>query len=96
VIDTEMPRVAANEEVSDTPTAPGEIMTPVSEWVGISESTHVPFESLQTPVTTTAAHGSAEEKAMWRVKRDTKEKMIREIAASQLLQEELAIQTRIS
>jgi len=90
VLDTGMSGVDADEKVSDTPTASGEITTPVSEQAGISGSTHVPLESLQTPVATIVVPGSAEEKAMWRVKRDNKEKMIREFAASQLLQEELA------
>jgi len=85
-----MSDVAANEEVSDAPSAPGKIMTPVSELADTTGKTSETPESYQTPLTTAVIPGSAEEKAIWKVKFDNKQKMIRVIAASQLLQEELA------
>jgi len=92
VLGNAMSGVAAHEEVSDAPIAPGEVATPVSESAHAAEivAPSVLPEAHRTPTTTVIIPGSAEEKAARKIKYDCKQKMLREIAANQLLQEELA------
>jgi len=85
-----MSGVAAHEDECDAPIAPGEVATPVSESADAAGKISVVPKSHRTPTTTAFIPGSAEEKAARKVKYDSKQRMLREIAANQLLQEELA------
>jgi len=87
-----MSDVAANEEVTDEPVVPGVIVRPVSlpvdpEETGRQEGLSGKPEKL---VSARAAPASAEEAVVMKAKYDNQQRMIREIAANQLLQEELA------
>jgi len=84
--------VAASGETTDAPTVPGEIGTPVpklSDAAVVKQPSVLP-EAILTPAPNVIIPGSAEEKKAMNVKYDLKQKMLREIAASQLLREELA------
>jgi len=87
-----MSDVAANEEVHDEPAAPGMIVTPVSylvdpEKIGKKKGLSRGLGKLasERPIP-----GSAEETIIMKSKYDNKQRMIWEIAANQLLQDELA------
>jgi len=87
-----MSGVVACGETRDAPTVPGEIATPGHESSGaaaVVESAVQP-EAIPQTTTITWVPGSAEEKAAMKGKYDHKQLMLREIAASQLLQEEIA------
>jgi len=90
VFGTAMSGVAAHEEVGDAPTAPGEVATPVSGSVDAEGKISITPDASRTPTTTPVVPGSEEEKVARKVKYDNQQKMLREIAANQLLQEELA------
>jgi len=80
------------EKTNDVPTIPGEVATPVRESSGaaaVKEPSVLP-EAILKPATIAIIPGSAEEKAAMKTKYDRKQEMLREIAASQLLQEEIA------
>jgi len=87
---TAMSGVAAHEEVGDAPTDPGEVATPMSESVNTEGETSIMPDVTRTPTIAPVMPGSEEEKAARKVRYDAKRVMIREIAASQLHQEELA------
>jgi len=85
VFTTAMKDVAANEEVSDEPIAPGLISTPVSFSVNeerIFTGKNQESKGIEVPIEPTALQRKQ--------KIDNKQRMIQEIAANQLLQEELA------
>jgi len=82
--------VAANEEVRDAPSIPKETTMPVPVLGEPGGGSGREAEVDRTDSPRIVAPGSAEEKAMWKTKRENKLRMIKEIAASQLLQEELA------
>jgi len=71
------------------PTVPGKIATPVHELsdAAVVKQPSVLLETIPTPAPNVTIPGSVEEKAAMKVKYDCKQKMLREIAASQLLQE---------
>jgi len=85
-----MSGVGAHEEVGDAPTDPGEVVTPMSGSVNAKGEASIMPDTTRTPTTTPNVPGSAEEKVARKVKYDAKQKMLREIAANQLFQEELA------
>jgi len=88
VFGSAMSGVAAREKANDAPTTQGEVATPVYESAdaaGIMAPSILP-EGPRTPTTTAIILGSAEEKAAMKIKYDRKQKMLREIAANQLLQ----------
>jgi len=84
--------VAAPGKTTDAPTVHGEIATPAREFFDatVVKQPSVLPEAILTPTPNVIVPGSAEEKKAMKAKYDLKQKMLREIAASQLLQEELA------
>jgi len=88
---TAMLEVAAHEEVTEEPVAPGEIQTPVRESADVApEEITNARRSGQTPEPVAIVPVPRRVDAVGKTRYDQKQKMIREIAASQLLREELA------
>jgi len=87
VLVTAMTEVAANEEVSDEPVTPGLISTPVP--TSISEE-RILAEKDQQPRGNEVSTEQTGKAFQQKQKIANKQRMIREIAANQLLQEELA------
>jgi len=87
VLTTAMTEVAANEEVSDEPVVPGLISTPMS--ASINEA-RILAKKDQEPGGNKVSTEQTGVASQQRQKAENKQRMIREIAANQLLQEELA------
>jgi len=84
--------VAASAEMTDAAATTGAIATPVCELsdTPVVKPPSVLPEAINTPSPVAPFPGSAEEKKALKAKYDLKQKMLREITASQLLREELA------
>jgi len=87
-----MSGVAVSAEMTDAPTIIAAIATPVrdlSDAPAVKPPSVLP-EAILPPAPVAPIPGSAEEKKALKAKYDLKQKMLREIVASQLLREELA------
>jgi len=82
--------VAANEEMLDLSALPGDVTTPVQGNTGLREGGEKRPDRQQGSLTGKNLTGTEEEALALRAQYDNRQRMIREIAASQLLQEELA------
>jgi len=82
--------VAANEEVFDRLSMPADVTSPVQGNTGLGEECEERPDRPQGSLTGKNLTGTEEETLALRAKYDNRQRMIREIAASQLLQEELA------
>jgi len=85
-----MSSVAAHEEIDDAPTDPGEVVTPRSESATAGGEASLIPDLTRTPTTTLVVPGSEEDKIARKARFDATQERIREIAASQILQEELS------
>jgi len=81
---------AANDGVVDQPPLPGDVTTPVQGNAGLEEVCEQRTDRPQGPLIGKDLAGKEEEALTLKAKYDNRQRMIREIAASQLLQEELA------
>jgi len=82
--------VAAHEEIDGAPPEPGEIATPLSESATDSGEILVIPDLTRTPTNALIVPGSEEDKVARRARVNATQERVREIAANQLLQEELA------
>jgi len=85
-----MSSVASYEEVDDASTGPGEVATLLSESETAGGKAFLVPDPTRTQTTTLVVQWSEEDKMARKARFDATQKRIREIAASQLLQEELA------
>jgi len=85
-----IPEVAVLEKVDEAPAAPSEVSTPVMGLTVVREVTPGVLGPVQTPKSAEIVPGSVEDDIARKIRYDHRQKLIREIAASQLLQEELA------
>jgi len=85
-----IPEVPVREEVDEAPAAPNEVPTPVIGTTIVRETASDVQGPVQTPKSTEIVPGFVEDDIARKIRYDHKQKLIREIAASQLLREELA------
>jgi len=85
-----IPEVPAHEGFDEAPAAPSEVPTPMIGMTIVREIASDVQGPVQTPKSTEIVPGSVEDDIARKIRYDHRQKLIREIAASQLLQEELA------